>query len=202
VSNLDVALVTGGFTLGGVLITFAGTLFVHWRQGIRDQRAARARVVAEVVASADELLDGVRLFRIIRGSTTWLRWFSGGVKASTLRTAAMEAGVSLSLSEKIFLGIAEVVLAMGPGGVADEMRDKDASYFQSLVVPARQRLTTGVAPLRVGQDRRLARAADSLAQAGAQLADGASSLPRRFKRLERTFDRNLREFQQAAGRSD
>jgi hypothetical protein len=147
------------------------------------------------------LLDGVRLFRIIRGSTGWLRWFSGGVKASTLRAAAMEAGVSLSLREKILLAVAEVILAVGPGGVADEMRDKDAAYFQSLVVPSRQRLTTAVSSLRVGQDRHLAGAADSLVQAGAQLADGASSLPRRFRRAERTFERRLREFQQAAVQS-
>ena len=65
-SSIDVAVVTGGFTLAAGVLTYLGSGLRQRQQLRHDERAAHNQQVAEVAAAADDLRQRVQLYR-----TTW-----------------------------------------------------------------------------------------------------------------------------------
>ena len=182
----------------GAVIALAGGVVAQWRQGKSAAAAAKAMAVQETLTAADDLLAGVRVFRQVRGGTSQVRAMASGMKITLARINELDDDVSLSFKQRLGLGLVDTLLAIAPGGINEQATDKDASYFQAMVIPARQRLTAAVSPLRTGSDRELAAAADSLVRVGAELADKASSLPVKFRRAERSFERQVRQLEKAA----
>jgi hypothetical protein len=186
-----VAVVTGG----------VGFMSARWTQRYQVKVAAEAtrlRTVEEAASAADDLLRGVKLFWSTRGSFAWFRGVATGGKAAAEKGELLVADSPLSVKQQLGLLVVQTALAFAPGGVIEQALDKDASYFQGMVVPAQQRLTAAVSSLRAGPDKRLADAADQLVKAGMDLAGEASSVKRRFQRAERAFERRLDEFRRVA----
>jgi hypothetical protein len=190
--------------VGGVL-ALAGGLVVARRRAADDRAASHERAVNEASAAADDLLAGVRLFRVVRGQRAKFRYLASGFRLGmTVELVPAEAGALSFWKRKWvrFLGaFAAALPEVAEGGVFDQIAEGNAGHYQATVVPVQQRLTAAVAVLDSGSDRAVAEAADRLVRAGGVLADEASSSSRAFKRAERKFERCRQEFRAAAAAS-
>jgi hypothetical protein len=63
VTDLSVALITGGFTLGAVALTFAGSTVNDLLRNRRAARNARDAAIAELLAAAIDLVQAVNVIR-------------------------------------------------------------------------------------------------------------------------------------------
>jgi len=185
----------------GAVIALAGSGVTQWRQGKGSAAAMRVRAIEETLTAADDLLAGVRLFRNIRGRMSFFRALAAGVKVAHERSpSSHEVISSMAFRQQLAYGAMETILSVAPGGMMEAAIDKDASYFQSLVMSHRIRLSTAVSSLRTGSDKALAEAADLLIRAGGELADEASAWPWKFRKCERLFERRVQNFRAVANK--
>ena len=173
-SSIDVAVVTGGFTLGAVVLTYLGSGLRQRQQRKHDEQAAHDQKMAEVAAAADDLRQRVRLFR-----TTWA---VGGQKSLT---AGVEVGriarelLPESVGSKLRYYLPAVVLTtaseLAVDGIIGKLVNAAGSMYFQAVTPAVERLTSATASLRISPDADLAQAARDLASAAITYADEAKS---------------------------
>jgi len=197
-SDLAIALTTGGFTLAAGALGILGAGYLQRQARKREDRAERERVVSEVVGAADNLLEAVRLFRKV-WALRYRTVLAAGIEAGALRPATSGEG-NTSAWEILSAGLHHVAAALTADGIVDRMFDRSGAKYLAVVMPppAQQRLTTAVSPLRISPDKRLADAADKLATAGAGLANNASAARGRvFARAEETFERRAADFRAA-----
>jgi hypothetical protein len=149
-------------------------------------------------AASGMLTAGVRNLRVAGGigGLEMIKAISTGIQRSIDDRAILQPGTSLSLWQEMAMGLFSMTKAAEIGGLFDREMERQVARYQAMVEPARQRLNAAVSRLRTDSDRRLARAADRLAAAGASYADKASARPRRFKVVEAAYERRLREFRE------
>jgi hypothetical protein len=113
-STIEVAVVTGSFTLGAVVLTYLGSGLRERERHRREERAAYDQKVAEVAAAADDLRQRVRLFR----ST----WALGGGKGTAVGIEVARAARNLfpeSAKLKLQHHIMAIALTLGSELAAD-----------------------------------------------------------------------------------
>jgi hypothetical protein len=129
--------------LGAVIALVSGGV-LRGRDARRAAEDARGRAVEEALATADDLLEGVRLFRTVRGGRSRFRALATGMERGGEKLTPKEDGSLPSFREALGVGFLEVVAAASAGGLFDEVMDKDSAHYQGMVVPPRQRLTAAV----------------------------------------------------------
>jgi hypothetical protein len=197
VSDLDVALITGGFTIGAVIVTFGGNaLGAMWRAR-HAAREARDAAIAEVLAASVDLVLAVNAVRVAHQYRT-------NNRARLLIAAALLRDLPDLDSVKALTDRHVLRTALGTvTGLARE-RDGDtrmiALDFAAIVVPKTNRFFAAVTAITLGPDKELAAAARRLATAGGELLEASGARKRRQASTRRVFDRELGKFRAAADR--
>lgn len=192
-SAVDIAIVTGGFTLGAVVLTYLGSGLHDRQQRRRQESAAREQRVAEVVAAADGLRQRVRLYRdawaVGHGKST-----AAGVQVGRIARDMLPDSTPLKLSQYLAATAVTVASELAVDGILGKLANTAGSMYLEAVTPAVDRLITAVAPLRISPDPDLAAAAKNLTIAATVYADEAKSGDKKLKRADEAFDNSLTHF--------
>ncbi len=74
-SQTSQTLLLAGSTLAAVVITFIGSYYLLRWQARKEARAQRDRAIGEVLAAANDLINGLRVFRAAHASRTTWRYY-------------------------------------------------------------------------------------------------------------------------------
>lgn len=194
--SLDVAIVTGGFTLGGVALTATIDGLRRRHDERKRECEARRRDVTELIVAAEHLHDAVRLFRAI---TIARRTTIGGIATGMAQDASnelVESGFSWwGLLTRLIIGLRDFFKI---GGIVDRTQDSTGARYQEIVTPPLQRLIAAATAVQLGQAGDLGSAGGSLQRAAGRLADQAQSNKRAYRRAESAFEDALQAAQTAA----
>ena len=198
-SSLGLVIATGSFTIAAGVLGVAGTGFFQWRARKRDERDARDRMAAEVVAAADDLRQRVELFQ-----GTWALGSSKGtavgIEVARAAHALIPEDMNLTIAKRIAATALALSSAIAADGIIGKLVDTAGGMYLQAVTPAVQRLTTATAPLRISPDAGLAAAASDLAEAAITYASEAKSGGSKFKRADKAFEDSLSRFLRSAVR--
>jgi len=200
-SSIEVAIVTGSFTLGAVALTYLGSGLRERQRRKHDQRAAHYQKVAEVAAAADDLRQRVRLYRDT--------WALGGQKSTAVGIQVGRIAHELlppsdppKLGHYLLaVGLTTVSELAADGIIGKLVNSAGTMYFQA-VSPAVERLISATASLRISPDANLAAAARDLASAAITYADEAKSNGKKLKHADRVFEKSLSRFMSVGVRQD
>lgn len=198
-STIEVAVVTGSFTLGAVLLTYLGSGLRERQQHRREEYAAHDQRIAEVAAAADDLRQRVRLFR-----NTWALGRGKGTAVGIEVGRAARDLFPESAKPKLQHHLMAIALTLASGMAADGIIGKlvntaGSMYFQA-ITPAVERLISATASLRISVDTTLATSARDLASAAITYAEEAKSGGKKLKRADKAFEESLSRFMSAGVR--
>jgi len=75
VSQTSQTLLLAGSTLAAVVITFIGSYYLLRWQARKEARTQRERAIGEVLAAANDLMNGLRVFRAAHARRTTWRYY-------------------------------------------------------------------------------------------------------------------------------
>lgn len=191
VSGLTIALISGGFTLGGVALTFGGTFVRDWRRARRDEHASRDAAVRELLAASVDLGHAVQVLRGGWGQRTATRGrlLAGATVLRTLPELQSRKDVTSYPVLRAFLSATRDI-AMEQ----NEDSRRLALDYTTVIVPRTSRFYAAVTALTLGTDRRLADAARRLAEAGGELVEAAAARRSKHTAARERFERELGAF--------
>jgi hypothetical protein len=181
-SSLDIAIVTGGFTLTAAILGFIGNGFIQGRARRREARVQHERLISEALSAAQDLSDAVVMFAVNWGSlgvisdraAILMREMTSNPELRTralLREPESWKGVIVTGVSALLLGI-----SVGRG----EPERYDSRYLQ-LVFPALQRLRAALIPLRIASNPVIAEHARKLTEAAESWASNSRFSRRHYK---------------------
>jgi hypothetical protein len=199
ISSLDIAILTGAFTLAAALLGFIGSGFIQAQARRREDRAQYERVISEAISAGEDLSDAVHMFV--------LNW---GVKAFADR--AFKLWREVTAHPELWMGDLfseteswQIVLRTGIAAVnsgiflsAGDPESNNSRYLQ-VVFPALQRFRTALIPLRIARDPVIADHARKLTQAADSWATNSRFHPRRdYERAHKEWAKAFNDFRTAA----
>ena len=197
VSDLDIALITGGFTIGAVIVTFGGNAVAGWLKDRRATRDARDQAIAEVLAAAMDLVLAVASLRVAYQHRTALR-------ERMLIAAAVLPDLSAVSSWRALTDISVVRPMLRTVGMLAREQDTAkrtlALDYAATVVPRTNRFFAAVTALTLAPDKELAGAARKLADAGGALLEVAGAGKRKLDPARNRFEQELGAFRTVADR--
>ncbi len=196
-SDLSIALITGGFTLGAVALTFTGTAVTDRLRSRRAARDAQDAAITELLAASADLVQAAAAIRIGWAHRT-------GWRQRLLIGAAVLPDFQPVRSWKDFTdhAIQRALLRT----VTDLAREQDAAAralaldYAAVVIPRTNRFFAAAVTLTLGPDKQLADAARKLAAAGGQMMEAAGARPRKLARARGRFEKELGAFRTVADR--
>jgi hypothetical protein len=197
VTDLDVALITGGFTITAVIVTFGGNALLDMVRARRAARESRGAAIAEVLTASIDLVLAVNAIRAAYQHRTNSR--ARMLIAAALLRDLPDLNSWKALTERY---ITRTALSTLTGLVRE--RDEDTRMivldFASLVVPKTNRFFAAVTTVTLGPDKELAGATRQLSTAGAELLETSGARKRKQDRARSRFERELGKFRAAADR--
>jgi hypothetical protein len=197
VTDLDVALITGGFTIGAVVVTFGGNALLERARARRAARESRDAAIAEVLAASIDLVLSVAAIRAAHEHRTnrRARLF---IAAALLRDLP-DLDSWKALTDR---GVQRVALRTLTGLAREQDADTRmiAMDFAGLVVPKTNRFFAAVTAVTLGPDKELAAAARQLGDAAGGLLEVAGARKRKLTQARIRFEKELGKFRAAADR--
>ncbi len=202
-SNLDIALITAGAALAGVVIGQFGTYVIERLRERRAARNARDQAIAELLTAVVDLVTSVQTVRAAyQGQGRWREY--------TRRAAVILAAVGSEFGSPKGLTVDQVLdwgrLAPVFDRLLGEIRDMDdrqrlvALDLATLLLPRTQRFYSAVAALTLGKDKKIADAVRRLAPDIAGLLEVIAGRQRTYERARRRAEHALGEFRAAVDR--
>jgi len=161
VNNLDVALITGGFTIGAVVVTFGGSAFLDSLKTRRAARQARDQAIAELLAASLDLVLAVQTIRVAHQHRT-----SNRVRLMAAAALLSDLPELKSWKEITDWHVMRSVLATARA-LAREQDARVVAFDMATTVVARtNRFFAAATALTLEPDTKLADAAPNLSDAG------------------------------------
>lgn len=197
VTDLDVALITGGFTVAAVVVTFGGNALLDTVRARRAARESRDAAIAEVLAASMDLVLAVSAIRAAHQHRT-------NSRARMLAAAALLRDLPDLNSWKALTDrhVHRTALRTLTGLVREQDEDTRmiALDFAAMVVPKTNRFFAAVTAVTLGPDKELAAAARQLGTAGGELLETSGARKRKQARVRSRFEKELGKFRAAADR--
>ncbi len=200
VSNLDIALISAGAALGGVLL---GQVSAYVTDRLKERRAARDardQAIADVLTSVVDLVTGVQAIRAAyEGQSGW--------RQLARRAAVLLSAFGSEYGSPAGLRVDEILdwkrLAPFFDSLLVYMRDMDhrqriqALDVGTMLLPRTDRFYSAVAVLSLGPDKDVARAVRKLTPAVGALLEAAGDPQRKYDRARRRVEKALGAFRDA-----
>src|SRR6266568_69664 len=200
VSNLDIALISAGAALGGVLL---GQVSAYVSDRLKEHRAARDardQAIADVLTAVVDLVTGVQAIRAAyEGQSGW--------RQLARRAAVLLSAFGSEYGSPAGLRVDEILdwkrLAPFFDSLLVYMRDMDhrqriqALDVGTMLLPRTDRFYSAVAVLSLGPDKDVARAVRKLTPAVGALLEAAGEPQRKYDRARRRAENALGAFRDA-----
>ena len=175
VTGLDLALITGGFTVAAVVVTFGGNYLLDRARDRRASRQARDAAIADLLTTSLELVLAVNSIRAA------YQYRTGG---------------------RARLMIAAALLRDLTGLVRDRDTETRATVadYEGMVVPQTTRFFAALTVVTMGPDKKIADAARQLGVAGGALLETAAARKHKNERARSRFERELGKSRSAVDR--
>jgi hypothetical protein len=186
-SDLEIALLTGVFTLVAAVLGFVGAGILQARVSHQEKRAQYERLISEAMSAAEEVSNAASIFR-----EKLVISFPRGL-ADAAGQAVINGNFQDIKLENLSWSTALSLFGLGYGlsGRADTARD--LQYLQ-FVSPALRRLTTALTPLRIGKEPQLAEMAIRLTEASNSLAKATVERRKRYLRAYQEWNAAYADF--------
>jgi len=197
VTDLDLALITGGFTVAAVLVTFGGNYLLETARGRRADKRARDSAIADLLTTSVELVLAVNAIRAAYQYRT-------NNRARLMIAAAVLRDLPNLDSWKDLTNrdVQRTVLRTMVGLSRD--RDAEARMtvvdYAGMVIPQTSRFFAALTAVTMDPDRKIADAARPLGAAGGALLEAAGARKRKHESARRRFERELGKFRAAVDR--
>jgi hypothetical protein len=175
VNGLDLALITGSFTLGAVVVTFSGNLWLETVRERRTRRRERKRAVTELLTATVELMYGVEVLRAAYDRQSgWPEWSRRGADMVSILGLMMPPG-EMPNAPREWLGIMRSQLGdwhtLGPAfdralsalTRMDHRQRVAALDVNAVLLPRVARFYAALVEVTLGHDDEPARVAGTLA---------------------------------------
>lgn len=196
-TDLDVALITGGFTVAAVVVTFGGNALLDTVRARRAARESRDAAIAEVLAASMDLVLAVSAIRSAHQHRTNGR--AGMLIAAALLRDLPDLNSWKALTDRPVQRTALRTLT-SLAREQDEAARMVALDYAAMVVPKTNRFFAAVTAVTLGPDKELAGAARQLGTAGGELLETAGARKRKQAAARSQFERDLGKFRSAADR--
>ena len=195
VTDLDLSLITGGFTIAAVAVTFGGN---YLRDKARDRRAdkqSRDAAIADLLTASVELVLAVNAIRAAYQHRT-------NARARLMIAAALMRDLpNLDTWKDLTDRDVMRTLLRTATGIARE-QDTNARTivldYTGMVTPQMSRFFAAVTAVTMGPDKALAAAARQLGTAGGALTETVGARKRKYARARSRFERELGKFRSVA----
>lgn len=200
---MDTAVVTGAFTLGGVVIGGA----LEWARGsIADRRKAAAerdQLVAALDAACIRLMTEARLWRGLDTSMSKLRQLGFGLlgELPDLPPTASSASLSASLPDVAYTvirwlgaGVSKSLLHQTPVALTESMR--------ATLLPLLSEITTMAVRLSMVGDKAVKDATDRLGSAAGAVLENVTEPPAQFAQREEEVQAAIGQLRRARDAAD
>jgi hypothetical protein len=197
VSDLDVALITGGFTVAAVMVTFGGNYLLDQARDRRAARQARASAIADLLTTSVELVLAVNAIR-------------AAYQYRTSNRARLMIGAALlrdlpnldSWKDLTDRDVQRTMLrtVMGLSRDRDDEARATVVDYTGMVIPQTSRFFAAVTAVTLGEDKKTADAARQLGTAGAVLLEASGASRRQHAKARGRFERELGKFRTTVDR--
>jgi hypothetical protein len=209
VSGLELALITGGFTLGAVAVTFAGNWALEWARERRAGRRERQRALAELLTAAVDLMSGTHAIRAAyEKQGGWRRLArNGGVLIAAIGPVLPPDGPVLRtrqdwgelLDWRRMAPMLDRLLTVL--WKLDDRQRVAALDVNALLVARAVRFNAAVSALTLGEHagKDVRAAVRDLVEAAGELLEAVMASPRKYARTRRRAERALAACSRAFG---
>jgi len=197
VNAVDLSLITGGFTIAAVAVTFGGN---YLRDRARDRRAGQ---LARDSAIADLLTTSVALVLAVNAIRAAYQHRTNGRLRLLIAAALLQDLPNLDAwRDLIDRDVIRTSLRTATGLARDQETDSRtiALDYAGMVLPQMGRFFAAVTAVAMGPSKEIAGAARQLGIAGGALLEAAGAKKRNHARAQDRFDRELGKFRAAADR--
>jgi len=197
VTDLDLVLATGGFTIGAVVVTFGGNYLLERARDRRAGRQARDSAIADLLSTSVELVLAVNVIRAAYQYRT-----SNRARLMIAAAVLRDLPNLDSWKDLTDRDVQRTILRTTIGLARDrdaETRTTAADYA-GMVTPQTSRFFAAVTAVTMGPDKKIADAARQLGAAGGALLEAAGARKRKHESARSRFERELGKFRAAADR--
>ena len=194
---LITSLITGGFTITAVVVTFGGNRYLDKARDRRADKQSRDSAIADLLTASAELVLAVNAARAAYQHRTGIRY------RLMIAAALLQDLPNLSSWRDL---TDRDVLKTSLRTATGLARDQDAGNrtivldYAGLVIPQASRFFTAVVAVTMGTDKELADAARRLGTAGAALLEAAGERKRGYARARSQIERELGKFRAVVDR--
>lgn len=191
VTDLELSLITGGFTIAGVLVTFGGSYMLD---RARDRRAAarsRDSAIADLITTSIELVLAVNTIRAAYQHRTNTR--TRLMIAAALLRDLPDLSSWKDLTDR---GVQRTILRTTIGLARDQDTDSRTIVldYAGMITPQTGRFFAAVTAVTMAPDNKTADAARRLGAAGGALLEAAGARKRKHVRARSRFEQELGKF--------
>jgi hypothetical protein len=191
VTDLDLSLITGGFTIAAVAVTFGGNALLDILHDHRARKRARDAAIADLLTASVELVLAVNAVRAAYQHRT------GGRARVLIAAALLQDLPDLDTWKSLTDRTVTRTLLRTASGLARE-QDVNARKivldYAGMAMPQISRFFAAVAAVTLGHDTDLADAARRLSAAGGELLENVGARNRKQARARTRFDKELGKF--------
>lgn len=191
VTDPELSLITGGFTIAAVLVTFGGSYLLERARSRRDARQARDSAIADLLTASVELVLAVNTIRAAYQHRT-------NTRARLIIAAALLRDLPNLSSWKDFAdrGVQKTILRTTIGLARDQDTESRTIVldFAGMITPQTSRFFAAVTAVTMQADAAIADAARQLGAAGGALLEAAGARKHKHDRARSRFGRELGKF--------